>query len=219
MEKTIKVTGKGKLSVKPDRIHLFMTLQETKKTYEEALENSSMQAEQLAACFSKLGFDKKALKTTSFRVNAKNETYKHDGAWRHRMIGYEFLQEMKLEFDFDNELLGKVLYALAHCSVSPRLRIDYTVKDIEAAKNELLAKAVSDSRAKAAVLTQAANVQLGDLLNINYSWEEMEIKCSPVAVCGGAELMRGGLEEGYTMNIEPDNIDITDTVTVVWEIT
>jgi len=223
MEKTIKVTGKGKLSVKPDRIHLFMTLQETNKTYKEALKKSSEQAEQLKKCFSKLGFKKEDFKTVSFQVNAKYESYKHNNVWKQRMIGYEFRQEFKLEFDLNNKLLGEVLYVLAHGSASPRFRIDYTVKDVEAAKNQLLAKAVADSHTKATVLTQAANVELGDILSIDYSWEEMELRYSPAAGVLSAheelKLLRGAEEEeSYQMDMEPDNIDITDTVTVIWEI-
>lgn len=221
MERTIKVTGKGKLLVKPDQIHLFMNLHDTKRTYEEILEQSSKQAEQLKECFVNLGFGQKDLKTTFFRVDAKYENYKHDGAWKQRMIGYEFRQELKLEFDLDNELLGKVLYALAHCSVSPVFRIDYTVKDIEAVKNELLAKAIQDSKTKAEVLTMAAGVILGEIQKIDYSWDEMEVRCSPAAgmlAAKGSVTLMEGAEESYDMNIEPDDIDVADTVTVIWEI-
>ena len=53
---------------------------------------------------------------------------------------------MKVEFESDNNRLGKILYALTNCPVKPEFRISYTVKDPETAKNELLGKAVSDAK-------------------------------------------------------------------------
>jgi len=221
MERTIQVTGKGKLSVKPDYTCLFMTLCEKKKTYEETLKEASRQVEQLKECFTRLGFGKEELKTVSFRININYENSKQGTIWKQRMVGYEFRQELKLEFDLDQKLLGKVLYALAHCAVSPVFRIEYTVKDTEKVKNELLIKAVSDSRKKAELLTKAAEVELGQIQTIHYSWEEMEIHCNPmsgVLMARAAQETMQEAEESYAMDMEPDDIDITDTVTVIWEI-
>ena len=41
MDKTIKITGKGKVSVKPDIIRLNMTMEESYKEYEVTLRQSS----------------------------------------------------------------------------------------------------------------------------------------------------------------------------------
>lgn len=41
MDKTMKITGKGKISVKPDRIRLNMTMEESYKEYEVTLNQSS----------------------------------------------------------------------------------------------------------------------------------------------------------------------------------
>ena len=127
---------------------------------------------------------------------------------------------MKIEFESDNDRLGKILYALANCSVSPEFRISYTVKDPEAAKNTLLGKAVTDAREKAAVLTQAGGVTLGDIQTIDYSWGEIDFEYRPMR----NELMTPDRMTtpmavgGYDLDIEPDDIEVSDTVTVVWEI-
>ena len=47
--------------------------------------------------------------------------------------------------------------------------------DVEKCKNELLHKAIEDSIQKAQVLTIAANVKLGEIQAINYSWGEIGI--------------------------------------------
>ena len=128
---------------------------------------------------------------------------------------------MKVEFDSDNARLGKVLYALANCALRPEFRLSYTVKDPEAAKNELLGKAVADAKKKASVLTSAAGVALKDIQSIDYSWGEINFEYRPM---NRDLLMEGALCEpsaglgSYDMNIEPDDIEASDTVTVIWEV-
>lgn len=218
MERIIKVTGKGRLSVKPDLIQLSINLSDIREDYEAALEQSSKQTEELRNCLKKLGFSGTDLKTISFNVDTKYESYTDENRqWKQRFIGYEFRHMLKLEFNADNKLLGRVLYALANCSASPEFNIRYTVKDTDNAKNELLAKAVEDSKSKALVLAVAAGVELNEILSIDYSWGELDIVSQPMDRMLACEAKISD-EAGYNINIEPENIDITDTVTVIWEI-
>ena len=217
MEKTMRVTGKGKLSVKPDMIRLLLDTTKVCPTYEEALRRSSEQTEELKNCFEKLGFARMNLKTLRFNVDTEYENYRDENnVWKNRFLGYRFTHNMKLEFDADNERLGRVLYQLARTECHPEFRINYTIKDTEAAKNKLLAKAVADSGEKAKVLAEAAGVALGAIVNIDYSWGELEIVSAPVERCMMSA--PNAAMDSYKMDIEPDDIDVTDTVTVVWEI-
>ena len=84
------------------------------------------------------------------------------------------------EFESDNDRLGKVLYALANCDVKPEFRLSYTVKDPEAAKNELLGRAVADAGEKASVLTKAAGVALKEIQSIDYSWGQIDFEIQPM---------------------------------------
>lgn len=220
-DRIIRVTGRGKISVKPDQIRLMMDLSDRRTSYEETMKASSEQVEQMKDLFEKLGFDRKDLKTTHFDIDTRYESYEaRDKSWKRRFIGYEFTHNLKIEFDADNEILGRVLYALSRSAVKPEFRIVYTVKDMEASKNQLLANAIADSKEKAEVLTKAANVTLGEIASIDYSWGEVDFTISPM----NRMLEPMALEEccmskeSYDMDIEPDDIDVSDTVTVVWKI-
>ena len=119
----------------------------------------------------------------------------------------------------DNDRLGKILYALAHCALHPEFRISYTVKDREAAKNELLGKAVADAKEKAAVLSRSAEVTLKAIQSIDYSWGEINFEVRPMNKMLEAECLAAPMAApGYDIDIEPDDIEVSDTVTVVWEI-
>ena len=133
-----------------------------------------------------------------------------------RFVGYKFVHDLKIEFDADNELLGKVLYALANASITPEFRLQYTVKDVESAKNELLSKAVADSKTKAEVLTKAAGVKIGEILNIDYSWAELELVAQPVRMLKASPAMANDAMGSYQMDITPEDIKVEDSVTVVW---
>lgn len=220
MERTLKVTGKGRLLVKPDRIRLCLTCEDSYREYDRVLMMSGEATEALKDVFESLGFDRKQLKTLHFNIETVYESYQDSSnAWRRRFDGYKYVHRMKIEFDADNGLLGKVLYALGNCAVKPEFTIEYTVSDPEKCKNELLAKAVQDSREKAGVLAEAAGVKLGEIVMIDYSWGEIDFVTRPVN-----ELMLKRSEvacapaSAYNIDIEADDIDVTDTVTVVWKI-
>lgn len=96
-----------------------------------------------------------------------------------------------------------------------------TVKNPEKSKNELLANAVKDSMGKANVLADAAGVVIGDSVTIDYSWAEIDFVSRPMnkmmleACCMREQAETDG---SYDIDIEPDDIDVSDSVTIVWSI-
>ena len=217
--RTIRVTGKGQLKVHPDMTRITIELEGTCPEYGEALRRSSEDTEQMKDLLLPFGFERTDLKTLSFNVETRYESYKEKDVWKQRFIGYQYRHVMKVEFDSDNLRLGKILYALAHCSLHPEFRLSYSVKDPEASKNELLARAVQDAAIKAGVLSTAAGLKLGEIQNMDYSWGQVNFE---VAVMKEHMLMADAgpdCDDGsLNMDIEPDDIEVQDTVTVIWEI-
>ena len=218
--RTIRVTGRGQMKIHPDMTRIIITLEGLYKEYGETLRRSSEDTEQIKDILSAFGFERADLKTLNFGVDTQYETYKEKGEYKQRFVGYKFRHLLKLEFESDNKRLGKILFALATCPLNPEFRIAYAVKDPEAAKNTLLSKAVKDAMEKAEVLAGAAGVTLKGIQSIDYSWGEINFEVSP---------MRGDMvmdrcmvpmaaEGSYDMDIEPDDIDVSNTVMVVWEI-
>lgn len=220
MERTIKVTGKRKISVKPDTIRIIITQSAVQIKYERAIKESSEKKEYLNTKFQTLGFAKHDLKTLHYDVDTEYESYQdYDRSWKKRFMGYRYTHTMKLEFPADNEKLGEVLGVLSHCPGEPEFSIQYTISDPESAKNELLAKAVEDSMTKAKVLCESAGVLLGDILSIDYSWGEIDFVTRPVdRFANRCYDAMPTSERAIPIDIEPDDIDVTDTVTVIWGI-
>lgn len=217
--RTIRVTGKGQIKVKPDMIRITMTLTDLYKEYGEALHHSSEDTEVLKDVLTEFGFERSDLKTLSFNVDTEYESYRdRNNDYKQKFVGYRYNHILKVEFESDNDRLGKILYALANCKVKPEFRISYTVKDPEESKNLLLGKAVTDARDKAFVLTQAGGITLKDIQSIDYSWGEIDFEYRPMRGDVLMECCEAPTAKSYSLDIEPDDINVSDTVTVVWEI-
>ena len=216
--RTIRVTGKGQIRLKPDTTRITLTLEGVDPDYSETLRRSSESTEQVRDLLMPFGFKRSDLKTLSFSVDTEYEGYREDDVYKQRFIGYRYRHQMKVEFDSDNDRLGRILYGLAHCPVKPEFRLSYTVKDPEAAKNELLGKAVADAREKALVLTRAAGVTLKDIQSIDYSWGQIDFEIQPMRDMQYPLAPKAIEEESYDLDIEPDDMEASDTVTVIWEI-
>ena len=217
--RTIKVTGRGTLSIAPDTMSLGISLTGTDEDYAKAMEQSSQDTRALQEAVAALGFEKTDLKTNSFNIDADYEGYQEDGVWKQRFKGYRYYHNMKLEFPSDSERLGKILYALAQSGTDPECHIAFTVADKESAKELLLACAVKDASAKAEVLAEAAGVTLGDLQNIDYSWGELNFYARPME----SPLMAKGMavnesaRDSIDLDINPGDVQLSETVTLVWE--
>ena len=219
--RTIRVTGKGQMKVRPDATRITITLKGLSPDYGGAVKSSAEDTDRLKELVCRLGFEERDLKTLQFGVEPEYERFQDKKkGWQSRLTGYQYTHTLKLEFDSDRERLGKTLYALAHSHLCPVFRISSTVKDPEAAKSELLGRAVADSARKARVLTEAAGVRLKGIQSMDYSWGELRFESQPinapilVETCAEA----GSAEGRYDLNIEPDDIEASDTVTIVWEI-
>ena len=177
--RTIRVTGKGLIKVHPDMTRITMTLEGMYPEYTDSLRHSAEDTERLKDVLSPFGFARSDLKTLNFSVDTAFESYKEKDVYRQRFIGYKFRHVLKVEFESDNDRLGKVLYTLTNSPVRPEFHLSYTVKDPEAVKNTLLEKTFSDAREKAAVLTEAAGTTLKDIQTIDYSWGEIHFEFHP----------------------------------------
>lgn len=219
MDRIIKVTGKGKISVKPNTIRLNIEAEGVYKEYEQAVKKSTEATCILRETIEKAGLKAEDLKTVHFDINSEYESYRDkNDDYRSRFVGYKYTHSMYIQFSSDNKQLGRVLYELAHCNVNVEFSICYTVKNADAVKNELLGKAVEDSKVKANVLAKAAGVSLGEIKSIDYSWGEINIFSKPLNFGSCDMLLAEAEPKAYGIDIEVDDIDIQDTVTIVWEI-
>ena len=218
MGRNIRVSGKGKLSVRPDTICLAIEAEGVYPDYEKTIKESADQTKVLRESLEKSGLSGKELKTKHFSIQSEYESYRDkNDDYKRRFVGYKFEHHTEIKFPNDNEQLGRTLYELSHCPVEVEFSICYTVSNPEDVRNELLRKAVKDSRVKAEILAESAGVNLGEIKRIDYSWGELQIVSHPIDKFM-AEPMLLEPRASYDIDIEAHDIDVDDTVTIEWEL-
>ena len=218
MPRTITVKGMGNVKTAPDYVVVSMNLETQAMEYEETMERAAQQIDYLNTSLEAVGFEKKYVKTKNFNVRTDYESVKDkNGNYKSVFNGYVCSHRLKVEFDFDTKRLAQTLSAISKSLAKPELSIAFTVKDPSAINKELLKSATINAREKAVVLCEASNVELGDLLTIDYNWGELNI-VSRTDYMLEERAMAMPMRAMADMDIQPDDIDVSDTATFVWEI-
>ena len=218
MPRTITVKGMGNVKTAPDYVVVSMSLEAQAMEYEETMEQAAQQIDYLNTSLEAVGFEKKSVKTTNFNVRTAYESVKDkNGNYKSVFNGYVCSHRLKVEFEFDTKRLAQTLSAISKSLAKPELSIAFTVKDSSAVNKELLKSATINAREKAEVLCEASDVELGDLLTIDYNWGELNI-VSRTDYMLEERVMAMPMKAMADMDIEPDDIDVSDTATFVWEI-
>ena len=109
--RTIRVTGKGRIKVKPDMTRITLSLEGIYPEYGETLRRSSQDTERLKDLLAGFGFERSDLKTLNFSVDTEYESDKDKGAYTQRFVGYELCDIMKADVESEHHRHGKVAYA------------------------------------------------------------------------------------------------------------
>ena len=125
---------------------------------------------------------------------------------------------LTLAFDFDSKQLAQVISAIAECGAKPELSIAFTVKNPATVSEELLISATENARAKAEILCKASGSTLGQLLNIDYNWGELNVLSRTSYEVEDCIQPLMAMSKCSAPEIEPDDIDVSDTVAFTWEI-
>ena len=227
MDRKITVKGIGNITAKPDYVIINLTIDATNKKYEKAVEEATEKINKLSDTLIDIGFEKNDLKTADFRVNVATG-YKKNLKGVNEMVktGFSCVNRMKLAFDFDNEKLSKAVEAITECIAEPRLNITFTVKDEEAVKDELLKSAGANARRRAEILCESAGGKLGNLITVNYNWNQISI-LSPTRyhsddIGGTTDVLLDNSSASMPMfapkSIQPEDIELHDDAVFVWEI-
>ncbi len=216
--KTITIKGMGKISVKPDLIVISMKIETENKEYDKTMELASEKIELLNNSLENIGFEKKSVKTTKFNVRTNYESIKtKDEIYKSVFCGYVCNHNLKIEFDFDTKRLSKVISTISKCFAKPELSISFTVKNPSNISRELLISATENAKQKAETLCEASNVKLGELISIDYNWGELNL-VSDTDYRIESRLMMKSKASLANVEISPDDINVSDSATFVWEI-
>ena len=216
-QRTIRITGTGSKSYKPDLIRVKLGYEKTMPSYEEALNKAAEHTRLVKQEAIKAGVEEGNIRTSSFDVSPKYETYTDkDNNYKRRFKGYAASVSFLITIPLDNKLLSNVLYALK--DYTGDFRITYALKDKEKAKEEVIALAVKSAKRKAELLAEASGEKLGDILSIDYSYGRVEFHSRyDDDICLNTKIMsRCG--SAPQIELDPEDLDFSDTVNITWSL-
>ncbi|NEG69225.1 SIMPL domain-containing protein [Bifidobacterium choloepi] len=216
----ITVKGVAKLTLPPDETAVRIGLTGTDADYRCTVEQSAEDFQEVREALEALGFGNDDLKTTRFDISPKREQVRGDDhEWKWEQTGFQYRHDAVLVFNIDNEKLGQVLHALSQCESHPAIDVDFGLHDEGTAKDLLITTAVHDAARKAQALAKAADVTLGEIADIEYSWTDIEFRSTLMSydsVPAAAECFDA--PHLLDMDITPDDIKVSDSVVVRWRI-
>lgn len=205
--KTLKVKGTGQMKATPDLVTISFKIHEQDKTYEKCSHKMNERINFLYQDIIKAGFQKGDLKTTDFRIETLYES--------RNFKGYSTSSNFKLKFDFTKEKLNNFLQIVLKSNSNPEFRIAFGIKDKEIFMNKLLESAVADSKKKAELIAKSSGVSLGDIVEIDYSWQKIKIESNSNYSYGFFSSPNLTVEE---YDLGPEDVKAEDGITILWEI-
>jgi len=211
--RTITVTGRGNVSVRPDITRVTLEISALRPEYIDSYNLAQEYNSLIKGILVRLGLDDKSPKTKSLDISKKTKSVYVNGSYDHEeFLGYILSKVINIDLGMDTLVLGRLLETLGNELTDTEISISYAVSDPKQAQYEMLEDATRDSREKAIRIARTVGCELGEILSINYSWKRVDFS-REVNICGG----KYGSSDG-SLDIEPEDFNASDDVTIVWEI-
>lgn len=212
MERSVTVTGTGRLSLPPDTIQMTILLIAKDPDYAAMMQDADRRYAALISAAESAGIPAEQLRTTGFQVDTE---YQHlpdeNGNYRQVFAGYVCRHSLLLEIGMDLKLLGAVLSAAEQSGAGPELHFAFTLRDQAAVHEKLLRLAAEHARQDAEILAAAAGAKLGKLTAVRYRDEQP-------AYAGGGVMLRAAAKMNDSAAITPDQIQAEESAVFVWEL-
>jgi uncharacterized protein YggE len=209
---SISVKGVGHVTMPPDIVVITFRMSRLNRVYRDSVEELNERVEGLRSAIVNADVDRDQLKTTLFNVSPE---YEHD---RNKSVfkGWRAQHSLRLELPIDRERLNRVLEAITSADIESQLNVQFEVRDRAALRQRTLEDATRAARASAEAIAGAAGCRLGKVLKMDYGWSEVYFKSLEYT------LDRAGSARPHESisapDIEPEDVDASDSVTVVWEL-
>lgn len=167
-EPVISVSGTGKTSVIPDMAIINLGVQREAKTARKALNRNNEAMAVVLAELKASGIAAKDLQTSGFNIQPRYFYPKQSSSGEQRpprIVGYTVSNQLSVRIR-DLSKLGEILDKSVTLGVNSGGGIQFLTENTEGALMQARKKAVASAIAKATVLSEAAGVKLGKILEI-----------------------------------------------------
>jgi uncharacterized protein YggE len=165
----IVVSGEGHANITPDLALLNLSVVREATTAKDALTANTAAMQKVLDAMQKLGIAKRDLQTSNFDIQPRYSYPQAQGPGANtqpQLVGYTVRNGLAVRVR-DLNKLGELLDTSVTLGVNEGGNITFTNDDPSAAISQARVKAVQDAMARAKTLAEAANVKLGQILEIS----------------------------------------------------
>lgn len=214
-QRTITVTGVGKVSASPDTVEVSFVIRSGDMEYGKTVDTASEKYRVMEAELLKLGFDKEDIKTTNYDISTNYNSVRKNGESKQVFAGYRCRQNVMLRFPLDSARLSEIIDSIASGVADPELNVRFTVRDVDGLKDEIIRSACENAAHSARVLAQAMGVELGELESISYVHNVINVYSETSYRAFG---VLAEAADYSAPQFTPDDIDLEDSAVFVWKI-
>ncbi len=207
INRTIAVSGMGKVTLTPDIAYISIGVHTENKNAQQAVSSNNEQSASLMAALQKAGVDSKDIRTTNFSIYPRQERDNQG-----EVIGITYVVDNTVYVtvrDLDN--IGTLLNAAVEAGANNIGGIQFDISDRTTAYQQALQAAMQDARAQAEVLAAAADVEVGEVQQINAA-----VGYAPPPVVRKAAGMELAMAD--SVPISAGQMEVSVTVSVVFGI-
>ncbi|PKQ36848.1 MAG: hypothetical protein CVT59_10700 [Actinobacteria bacterium HGW-Actinobacteria-1] len=204
---TVTATGEGKAVAAPDQAEMNFGVTTTGTEAKKTLDDAAKKADAIIAALKKAGVAKEDIQTSGVNLYPQQD---YSEGKTPRITGYQASVQVRVTMK-DIEKIGDVIAAGTDAGANEVYGPTFTLSEKSASRADAIDKAVTDARARADVMAKAAGKSVGAVLSIS----EAGVSVPPIYY---GDMARSATEASGKVPIEAGTLDVTASVTVVFEL-
>lgn len=204
LPRLVRVSGEGKVLVRPDVAIVHAGAEAAGKDLAKAVADAAGRMRRIQAALAQAGVPERDVRTTRHDVEV---TRAYEQGRPGEITGYTVSDEVRVVVR-DLSKLGAILERVVAAGANALRGLSFEKDDPAPERREALARAVADARAKAEAVAKASGVTLGEVVEVSESGAGR-----PIVPLGRAMAMRA--EEAP---VSPGELEISAAVEVTWVI-
>lgn len=208
-EKTVTVNGNSQMTVAPDQVVVNLLIQTKNMQADKAKNENAIISDKVISGLVRIGIDRESIETENYNIYPEYDW----SSGTQKLLGYVTSNYIKIKTDkFDK--VGKIV----DVAVDNGALVNYINFELSNAKSneykaKVLAEASKDAKTKAEAIAEGLGRKVGGLVSVSTS----DYYYTPYPLYR-MEAGEGVNVKTVATDIQPKSLDITASVTVVYEI-
>ncbi|MEA2108541.1 MAG: SIMPL domain-containing protein [Pseudomonadota bacterium] len=211
----LTVRGNSTLQVPANQLQMQVGVTTEAKTVKQALDENTKKIQAIEQTLKEIGLSRKEYKTGRFQVQPRWSARppKYHDAWQAEIIGYRVNNHFSIKTR-QIELGGKIIESCTRVGANTIGSIIFNLATPQMYRSQAITAATANARADANALASAAELNLGEVLNISLD----NATSTPLRSRSMAYAEGMAKSAAPSLNLSPGKVTVRANVTITYEI-